>query len=295
MAPEDLRIALVSGNYNYVRDGANQALNRLVGFLLRAGARVRIYSPTVAEPAFPPTGDLVSLPSIAAPGRPEYRIPLGLTRAVRKTFGYMPEERGLYQKMKVAEQVRYFGELYGLGAAGNSQGDELAAIVYLRLALHLNPDHALALVTLGDIYERLKAVNRAIEVYQRIPKEAPIRPSADIQIGLGLETMERGEEAVKHLETLVRGRPDDVEALTALGNVLRARKRFAEAAEAYTRAIDRIPNPDRGDWTLFYFRGSAFERHSLILPASSSIRARGTRTVSVPKVPVRCRSRCPWR
>jgi glycosyltransferase involved in cell wall biosynthesis len=45
---------------------------------------VRIYSPTVPEPAFPPTGDLVSLPSIAAPGRPEYRVPLGLTRAVRK-------------------------------------------------------------------------------------------------------------------------------------------------------------------------------------------------------------------
>jgi glycosyltransferase involved in cell wall biosynthesis len=84
MAPEDLRIALVSGNYNYVRDGANQALNRLVGFLLRQGCKVRIYSPTVPEPAFPPTGDLVSLPSIAAPGRPEYRVPLGLTRAVRK-------------------------------------------------------------------------------------------------------------------------------------------------------------------------------------------------------------------
>lgn len=84
MAPEDFRIALVSGNYNYVRDGANQALNRLVGFLLRQGCKVRIYSPTVPEPAFPPTGDLVSLPSIAAPGRPEYRVPLGLTRAVRK-------------------------------------------------------------------------------------------------------------------------------------------------------------------------------------------------------------------
>ncbi len=84
MAPEDLRIALVSGNYNYVRDGANQALNRLVGFLLRQGCKVRVYSPTIAEPAFPPTGDLVSLPSIAAPGRPEYRVPLGLTRAVRK-------------------------------------------------------------------------------------------------------------------------------------------------------------------------------------------------------------------
>jgi glycosyltransferase involved in cell wall biosynthesis len=84
MAPEDLRIALVSGNYNYVRDGANQALNRLVGFLLRQGVKVRTYSPTVPEPAFPPTGDLVSLPSIAAPGREEYRVPLGLPRRVRK-------------------------------------------------------------------------------------------------------------------------------------------------------------------------------------------------------------------
>ena len=84
MAPEDFRVALVSGNYNYVRDGANQALNRLVGFLLFAGVKVRVYSPTVEEPAFPPTGDLVSLPSIAAPGRAEYRVPLGLSRRARK-------------------------------------------------------------------------------------------------------------------------------------------------------------------------------------------------------------------
>ena len=50
--PSDLRIALFSGNYNYVRDGANQALNRLVEYLLRQGAQVRVYSPTVANPAF---------------------------------------------------------------------------------------------------------------------------------------------------------------------------------------------------------------------------------------------------
>lgn len=82
--PHDLRIALFSGNYNYVRDGANQALNRLVGYMLRQGANVRIYSPTVGKPAFEPTGDLISLPSVSIPGRPEYRFPLGLTREVRK-------------------------------------------------------------------------------------------------------------------------------------------------------------------------------------------------------------------
>jgi glycosyltransferase involved in cell wall biosynthesis len=82
--PSDLRIALFSGNYNYVRDGANQALNRLVDYLLRQGASVRVYSPTVDKPAFEPTGDLVSLPSVAIPGRPEYRIPIGLPAQTRR-------------------------------------------------------------------------------------------------------------------------------------------------------------------------------------------------------------------
>jgi len=82
--PTDLRVALFSGNYNYVRDGANQALNRLVGYLLRQGVQVRVYSPTVKDPAFPPTGEVVSIPSIPIPGRAEYRMPLALPPRVRR-------------------------------------------------------------------------------------------------------------------------------------------------------------------------------------------------------------------
>ncbi len=82
----DLRVALFSGNYNYTRDGANQALNRLVGSLLARGAKVRVYSPKVADPDFPPTGDLVGLPNIPMPvkGRGEYRVPTHLGAAVRR-------------------------------------------------------------------------------------------------------------------------------------------------------------------------------------------------------------------
>lgn len=84
MKPSDLRVALFSGNYNYVRDGANQALNRLVAYLLRQGVKVRVYSPTVKNPAFPATGDLVSIPAIPIPGRAEYRAPLWLPRSVKR-------------------------------------------------------------------------------------------------------------------------------------------------------------------------------------------------------------------
>jgi ABC-2 type transport system ATP-binding protein len=60
------------------------------------------------------------------------RIAMGLVRAdagtvrwrgspldqeTRRRIGYMPEERGLYPKMKVAEQVTYFARLHGLDAA----------------------------------------------------------------------------------------------------------------------------------------------------------------------------------
>lgn len=79
-----LRVALFSGNYNYVRDGANQALNRFVSYLLRQGAAVRVYSPTVETPAFEPAGDLVSAPSFAVPGRKEYRVPYRLSGALRR-------------------------------------------------------------------------------------------------------------------------------------------------------------------------------------------------------------------
>ncbi|KAA9014278.1 glycosyltransferase family 4 protein [Sphingobium limneticum] len=79
-----LRVALFSGNYNYVRDGANQALNRFVGYLLKQGASVRVYSPTTDTPAFDPAGDLVSTPSFPVPGRKEYRVPYRMSAQVRR-------------------------------------------------------------------------------------------------------------------------------------------------------------------------------------------------------------------
>jgi glycosyltransferase involved in cell wall biosynthesis len=81
---DGMRIALFSGNYNCVRDGANRALNRLAAHLIARGATVRVYSPTISEPAFEPAGELVSVPSVGIPGRSEYRVALGLPRAIRE-------------------------------------------------------------------------------------------------------------------------------------------------------------------------------------------------------------------
>jgi ABC-2 type transport system ATP-binding protein len=67
------------------------------------------------------------------------RIAMGLVRAdagevrwqgrpldqeTRRRVGYMPEERGLYPKMRVGEQVTYFARLHGLGAAEATRASE---------------------------------------------------------------------------------------------------------------------------------------------------------------------------
>ena len=80
----ELRVALLSGNYNYTLDGANIALNRLVAFLISQGAAVRIYSPVVEIPAFPAIGDLVGVRSLPIPGRPDYRLAYGMGGKIRR-------------------------------------------------------------------------------------------------------------------------------------------------------------------------------------------------------------------
>ena len=170
-------------------------------------------------------------------------------------------EKGQTLAPLVDNAVEGAGEvLYGLGAAGVRQGDELASIIYLRLALHLAPNHGLAIVSLGDLYERIKQGERAIEVYENMPASSPLKSNAELQIGLVLETLERKDEAQKHLMALIARDANDPDALLALANLQRSRKLFAEAAETYTKALALSEKAGRADWTTYYFRGVSYER-----------------------------------
>ncbi|CAA2140247.1 tetratricopeptide repeat protein [Methylobacterium bullatum] len=151
--------------------------------------------------------------------------------------------------------------LYGLGSAGSTQGDELPAVVYLRLALYLAPEHALARLTLADTLDRMKQTERANDAYAQMPASSPLKLNADIQIGLNLEQLGKGEEATQLLDAAMKEHPDSIDVVTALGNVQRSRKKYEEAAATYSRAIELIgKQPASNYWTTFYFRGTAYER-----------------------------------
>ena len=150
--------------------------------------------------------------------------------------------------------------LYGLGASLGRRGGEDLGLVYLQLALALEPNHPLALLSLADLYESLKKPDLAIKAYERVPANSALHRNAAIQMATNLDTLERSEEAEQQLHALIKEHPDDLEAIVALGNVLRGHKKFAECADVYSKAVALVPHPEKANWVLFYFRGICFER-----------------------------------
>ena len=150
--------------------------------------------------------------------------------------------------------------LYGLGASLGRRGGEDLGLVYLQLSLHLAPSHPLALLSLADLYESLKKPDLAINIYERIPANSPLHRNAAIQMAANLDALERSAEAEKQLDALIKQHPDDLEAITALGNIQRGHKKFAECADAYSKGVATIANPEKANWVIFYFRGICYER-----------------------------------
>src|SRR6516164_8755649 len=150
--------------------------------------------------------------------------------------------------------------LYGLGAALGRRGGEDLGLIYLQLALYLAPSHPLALLSLGDLYEAMKKPELANKTYERVPLTSPLHRNAQIQLALNLDALDRTDEAKASLEKLIAANPTDLEAIMALGNVLRGRKQFAECADVYSKGVDSISKPEKSNWVIYYFRGICFER-----------------------------------
>jgi len=150
--------------------------------------------------------------------------------------------------------------LYGLGEAFSRDGLEDLGAVYLQLALYLEPAHPLATFALAELFEDMGQRQRAVEIFDKITRDSPLWRFAQIEAALNLEALDKTQEALQRLELLLEADPTNLEAVTALGNVLRARERFAEAAEAYSRGVALLAKPERRHWSLFYYRGIAYER-----------------------------------
>ncbi len=163
--------------------------------------------------------------------------------------------------------------LYGIGATLTRRGGEDLALVYLQLALYLAPNHPLALLSLADLYESVKKPTMAIKVYERMPANSPLKRNAQIQLATNLDTADRSEEAIKILKAVTAEDPKDVEAVMALGNIERGRKKFADCGETYTQGINSLPAAgEKTNWVYYYYRGICEERSKQWSKAEADMR-----------------------
>lgn len=150
--------------------------------------------------------------------------------------------------------------LLDLATALNRGGGEPFVRLYLEYALALKPGSDAALMQLASVAEQLKDGNRAIELYKQIPEGSPLKEIAELQLGLNLADTGRNDEAIAHLKVLVEANPDDMRGYLALGGVYSSKEDFRSAANLYDQAAERLKEPTRANWNIFYQRGIAYER-----------------------------------
>lgn len=149
---------------------------------------------------------------------------------------------------------------YGLGEALTGEGGVNLGIVYLQLALYVEPDHAFALAALSNTYESLKKFQAANDTYDRIPRGTALQSSIDIRKAFNYNSLDKVDEAKDLLLAVAKAEPKDLRPLEAIGNIMRARKRYDEAVSAYSKAINLIPKLEKRHWAYFYSRGTCLER-----------------------------------
>ena len=182
-----------------------------------------------------------------------------------------PMARAVVERLKGGDKIELLVETpidglaevyYGLGEALTTEAS-MASVgaVYLQMSLHLKPQSPFALAALASYYETIRKYEQAIQAYDRIPPGSALQSAIDIRKALNLNQLERVDDAKKLLDTVAAQDPTDLKPIDALGTILRGHKRFDEAAELYTKAINIIgPKPEKKHWTYFYARGTCYER-----------------------------------
>jgi tetratricopeptide (TPR) repeat protein len=149
---------------------------------------------------------------------------------------------------------------FALGSALVGDRGDWLPIIYGQLALALRPDHGDAILLTGQLLERVGQYDLADQTYGLMPADNPQYLGAELGRANALYQSGQVDEAVERLVSLSEARADSILVHSSLGDMLRREERFAEAAEAYTRAIDLIDEVEARHWVLLYTRAIAYER-----------------------------------
>jgi ABC-2 type transport system ATP-binding protein len=179
--------------------------------------------------------------TVSIDGRP-------LDAATRRTFGYMPEERGLYPRMKVADQLAYLARLHGFDRAG---ADRRARELLARLDLAPRADDRLDTLSLGN-QQRAQIAAALVHEPSLLVLDEPFSGLDPIAVDTVMAVLSERAHAgapvlfSSHQLDVVERLCDDV-VIIAGGRIVAAGDR-EELRARYTEPRHRLRAPGALDW-----------------------------------------------
>lgn len=149
---------------------------------------------------------------------------------------------------------------HGIGVALSRDGSSDLALVFLRLGVYLDPGADVISLALGQLLDIAGQHQAANQIYDAIPANSAMKPMAVVRVAQNLDTTGDRAEALRRLNNIVATRPDDLDAVSVLGDLLRYNEDYLAAAEAYTKALEITGGESPADWRFYYVRGIAYER-----------------------------------
>jgi Flp pilus assembly protein TadD len=147
-----------------------------------------------------------------------------------------------------------------LAAALQEQQISAQALLYARMAALLTPDAGDVGILIGRIGLSEGNAQMALDAFDGVPKESAYSWQARLAAVQALAQLHRRDEAEARLRAMASEQPQRIEALVALGDMLRQDEKFALAADVYAQALSRIGEPSKADWRLLYAQGISLER-----------------------------------
>ncbi len=150
--------------------------------------------------------------------------------------------------------------LFGIAASLSDQSSAEVSILYLRMALYLRPDLALANLLLADRFEGMGKYQEAVSIYREIDKSSAYYRMAATQAAVDESRLDHKASAIADLKALAEAYPNDSENWIALGDAYRDQDNDDGAIAAYDHAEKALGEPQKRDWPLFYARAMAEDR-----------------------------------
>ncbi|MDB5623975.1 MAG: tetratricopeptide repeat protein [Devosia sp.] len=150
---------------------------------------------------------------------------------------------------------------HGIGVALARDGSMDVSVMFLRLALYLDPSADVVALALGQVLDAANQHEAANRIYESVPANSPMKPTAVVRVAQNLDNIGDREEALRRLGNIVATQPDDLDAVSVYGDMLRTDEQYGDAIKAYSTALELTGGENVSDWRFYYVRGIAYERN----------------------------------